>query len=222
MEMLYNIKKYYKFNGNEIKGIIITAILIAFMLSFKNWGTEAYNITEGALNLISAILIVALGMLVKLSLQRFYAFKLGYTLEYKYSIYGLVGGLILTFASNGVLFFLTPGHNTLKHKPRLRLGEFRYGMNMWEYAKISATGPVGLILLAIFFKAFTFLGNPLIDWAVTMNIILALFSLVPIPGNDGLDIFFGSRFFYVFLLILLVMISIGILLLILAVMCESC
>ena len=213
MEMFYNIRKYYRFNGNEIKGIIISVLMIAFMLSFKNWGTDAFDVTQGLFNFIGAVLIVALGYIVHLSLQRFYAFKLGYIAEYRYNIYGLVGGLILTFASNGYLFLLIPGHCIIKHMPRLRLGEFRYGMNMWEYAKIAAAGPVGNILLAMFFKAFSFLGSPLIDKAITINIILALFSLVPLPGNDGLDIFFGSRFFYVFLVIFLVLISIGLLLL---------
>ncbi len=213
MEMFYNIKKYYKFSGNEIKAMAICIFLTAFMLSFKNWGTEAFNPREGLINLLSAILIVALGFIVHQSLQRFYAFKLGYTAEYNTFMYGLLGGLMITFASNGNLFFLSPGHVTLKHMPRLRLGEFRYGMNMWEYAKIAAAGPVGNILLAAFFKAFTFLGNPLIDKAVTINILLALFSMVPFPSTDGLDIFFGSRIFYFFVLAVIVGMAVSLFLL---------
>jgi len=213
MEMLYNIKKYYKFNGNEIKAMIVSILIIAFILSFKSWGTEVLDVTLGLYNFFSAILIVTLSFLVHLTLQRLYAFKLGYTAEYNYSLYGLIGGLILTFASNGNLFFLAPGHVTIKHKPRLRLGEFRYGMNMWEYAKIAAAGPLGNILLAILFKSLIFLNNPLIQRAMTINILLALFSMVPLPSTDGLDIFFGSRFFYVFWLILLVTISISLYLL---------
>jgi len=211
--MFYNIKKYYKFSGNEIKAMTISILVIAFMLSFKTWGTEVFSPKEGMVNLISAILIVALGFIVHISLQRLYAFKLGYTVEYHNFIYGLVGGLILCFASNGNLYFLSPGHVTIKHMPRLRLGEFRYGMNMWEYAKVATAGPVGNILLAAFFKAFTFLGNPLIEKAVLINVLLALFSLVPLPSTDGLDIFFGSRFFYVFVLAVIIGMSASLLLL---------
>ena len=124
-----------------------------------------------------------------------------------------MGGLLLTFASNGNLYFLAPGHVTLTHMPRLRLGEFRYGMNLWEYAKVATAGPVGNLLLAAFFKAFTFLGNPLIEKAVTINILLALFSMVPLPSTDGLDIFFGSRIFYFFALSIVIGMSISLFLL---------
>jgi len=213
MEMFYNIKKHYKFSGNEIKAMAMSILAIAFMLSFKSWGTEVFNIREGLINLISAVLIVTLGFIIHLSLQRFYAFKLGYTAEYNNFMYGIMGGLLLTFASNGNLFYLAPGHVTLKHMPRLRLGEFRYGMNMWEYAKIATAGPIGNLLLAAFFKAFTFLGNPLIERAVTINILLALFSMVPLPSTDGLDIFFGSRIFYFFVLAVVIGMSIALFLL---------
>ena len=196
MDFAHNIRKYFPFNGAEIRGLLITILVIAFVLSFKHWGTEIFDIVEGLFNLFSTILIVTLGILAHVSLQRIYAYKLGYVARYENFLYGTLAGLILCFASNGNLYFLSPGHVRLTHMPRLRMGEFRYGMNMYEYAKIAASGPLVNIVLAIFFKAFMFLGNPLIERAMFINILLALFSMVPLPNTDGLDMFYGTRLLY--------------------------
>ena len=213
MDIAYNIRKYYKFDNNEIKALLITVFVISFLLSFKSWGTTAFNVKEGLINLISAFLIVLLGMLAHVSLQRIYAYKLGYLVKYQNFLYGILGGLVLCFASNGNLYFLAPGHVTIKHMPRLRLGEFRYGLNLWEYSKIAFAGPLASIVLAMFFKAFAFLGNPLIEKAVFINVVIALFSMVPLPNTDGLDVFYGSRIFYVFGLGLIIGIAISLFLL---------
>ena len=196
MDFSHNIRKYFPFTGTEIKGLLITIFIIAFLVSFKQWGTDTFDFTEGLFNFISAILIVALGILAHVSLQRIYSYKLGYVARYENFLYGTIGGLILCFASNGNLFFLSPGHVRLTHMPRLRMGEFRYGINMYEYAKIAASGPLANIVLAMFFKAFMFLGNPLIEKAMYINILLALFSMVPLPNTDGLDMFYGTRLLY--------------------------
>jgi hypothetical protein len=196
MDFAHNIRKYFPFTKEEIKGLLITILVIAFIVSFREWGTDGFNLIEGLFNLFSAILIVALGILAHVSLQRIYSYKLGYVARYEHFLYGILGGLVLCFASNGNLYFLSPGHVRLTLMPRLRMGEFRYGMNMWEYAKIAASGPLVNIILAIFFKAFMFLGNPLIEKAMFINIVLALFSMVPLPNTDGLDIFYGSRLLY--------------------------
>ncbi len=196
MDFAHNVRKYFPFTLKEIKGLLITILIIGFIVSFRNWGEESFDLGIGLFNLISAILIVALGILAHVSLQRFYSYKLGYVARYENFLYGALGGLILCFASNGNLYFLSPGHVRLEHMPRLRMGEFRYGLNVWEYAKIAASGPLVNIVLAMFFKAFNFLGSPLIERAIFINILLAFFSMVPLPQTDGLDLFYGSRLLY--------------------------
>jgi len=192
------IKEYFRFERKEVTGILVSVILIAFILSFKEWGGEKFDIAVGLVNLAVAFLIVFLGFLVHVSAQKINALRLGYVAEFQYSMYGLIGGLILCFASNGYLFFLGTGEVRIRHMLRMRLGTFRYGLNYWEYAKISFVGPMANIFLAVFFKFFYATGSPILEKAVLINIFIAIFSMLPIPFNDGLNIFFGSKPFYVF------------------------
>jgi hypothetical protein len=198
MEVGGRIKEYFKFEKREVTGIVISVLIIAFILSFKDWGTEKFDVVSGVNNLAATILIVSLAYIVHVSVQKIYALKMGYLAEFQYSLYGLIIGLVLCFASNGFLFFLGSGEVQLRHVPRWRVGKFRYGLNYWDYAKISFAGPMANVFLAIFFKMLSWTGSPLIEKAILANILIAIFSLVPVPGNDGLNLFFGSKPFYAF------------------------
>ena len=41
------ISKYYKFTPAEFRGIIISILVLAFIISFKNWGTTTFNPGKG-------------------------------------------------------------------------------------------------------------------------------------------------------------------------------
>src|SRR4030042_1348365 len=105
MEVGGRIKEYFRFEKKEVTGIIISILIIAFIVSFKNWGTDKFDVISGINNFFSAILIVALAYIVHISVQKIYALKMGYTADFTYSLYGLIIGLVICFASNGFLFF---------------------------------------------------------------------------------------------------------------------
>src|SRR3989344_8272220 len=85
----YDIKKYYGFKPEETRAIAIGVFIIAFAISFNEWGVERFDFGYGLRNLFNAILIVLLSFLVHISGQRIMALLSGFKVEYRVWIYGL-------------------------------------------------------------------------------------------------------------------------------------
>ena len=199
VDMKDKIKRYYFFTKAELRGLIIAIFVIAFIISFKDWGKDSVNVASGFFNLFNSILIVALSMLIHISAQRVWSLATGYRLEWRMWSFGLLIGLIFVFLSNGNIWMILPGGIVIHHMAGHRLGWFRYGINYWALALIALSGPLASITMAVLFKALSgVIANSLIQKLIIFNIAYALFSLLPIPPLDGSRTFFGSRMLYSF------------------------
>jgi len=200
VDLTDKIKRYFRFTPLEIRSLIITILVIAFIISFKEWGYgDVFNFKIGLFNYFNAILIVALSFLVHLSVQRVWSLGTGYRLEWKMWSFGLLFGLIMVFLTNGLIWLILPGGFIVHHLAGHRLGWFRYGINYWALGLIAVTGIFATIFLAAIFKALsTVVFNSLIQKVITFNIAYALYSLLPIPPMDGSRTFYGSRMLYAF------------------------
>lgn len=194
------LKRYYKFTPSELRGLIIAILIIAFIISFSEWGAgDQISISIGLFNFFNAILIVALSFLVHISIQRIWSLITGYRLEWKMWGFGLLLGLVIVFLTNGKFWLILPGGFIVHHLAGHRLGWFRYDINWWALAVISVMGPFSGILLAIIFKAVSgMVINSLIQKLIIFNIVYALYSMLPISPLDGSRILYGSRLLYVF------------------------
>ena len=194
------VKKYYKFSPSELKGLIISILIIAFIISFSEWGTGSeVSIGTGLLNFFNAILLVALTFIVRESAHRIGALQAGFRAEYKMWTWGLLVGLIFAFVSNGKLWFLLPGGIIIHHIAGHRIGWYRYGLNYFGVGVISLFAPISNILLVIIFKLInSSLNNPLINKLILLNIALAAWTMLPIPPLDGSRVFYGSRMLFAF------------------------
>ena len=201
VDLIDKIKRYYKFTPLELRGLLIAIFVIAFIISFKEWGTASFNLVEGLFNLFNAVLIVALSLLVNDAGKRIWSLAIGYRIEFTMWTFGLLAALGLAFASNGSLWLIVPGGFMLHHLAGHRLGYFRYGLNYFAQAMIALAGSLFTLMLIIFLKfIYAFSPNPLIQKAIIFNIVFAITSLLPIPPLDGSKIFFGSRMLYAFVL----------------------
>ncbi len=196
----YDIKKYYGFDRHELKGIAVSIIVLAFIVSFNEWGVEKFDFFYGLRNYINAALILTLTFLVYQSAQRITALKSGFKAEWRVWTYGLLIGLVLAFVSRGQLWFLAPGGMIVYHMAGHRITSFRYGLNYWPMGVSALAGPVSCAFLALLFKLLSgvFPANLLIIKAMKINIWFAIINLLPIPPMDGSNMFFASRLFYVF------------------------
>ena len=201
VDMLDKIKRYYRFTSSELRGLIISILAIAFIISFKEWGATEFDLAVGLYNLFNAVLIVALSILVHDAGQRLWGLAIGYRVEFKLWSFGLLAALVVAFATNGSLWLIVPSGFLLHHIASHRLGWFRYGINYFGQAMVALAGPLFTLMLIILLKVLsTFSPNPLIQKAIVLNVIYAITSLLPIPPLDGSKIYFGSRMLYAFAL----------------------
>ena len=201
VDLFDKIKRYYKFTPYELRGLIIAILVVAFIISFKEWGTNTFDLKIGLFNLFNAILIVALSILIHDAGQRIWGLAIGYRIEYKMWTFGLLFALVIAFLSNGSLWLIVPSGFMIHHLAGHRLGFFRYGLNYFGQAMVALAGPLFTLMLIILLKVLNaFSPNPLIHKAIIFNVVYAITSLLPIPPLDGSKIYFGSRMLYAFVL----------------------
>jgi hypothetical protein len=194
----YNLKRYgFSISKDEIRQVIITSLIIAFVWSFNKFGdTPETWLLLGATNFAFGGLFAFIAIIFNQIGQRVVAVYYGYDPIYEYCMIGLMIALVITFASRGFLIFFLPGAINIRHLSASRLGEFRYYTNDWEWAKVGFMGPFMNIMLALF--ASPFKDIELVRGFMIMNILFAVFSLIPLPSNLGLYLFYPHIYFWMF------------------------
>ncbi len=193
------VRMYYSFTNSEIVGFVAAITLVAFIISFKEWGYESFDAASGLFNFFNAILIVALSFIIHDAGQRLAGLAIGFRIEYKVWTFGLIFALILVFVSNGRLWAIFPSYFVVHHMAGHRLGFFRYGINKMAIAMIALAGSLATISLVIVLKFISaFVSTPLLEKAIFFNVIYVVTSMLPVPNFDGSHIYFASRMAYAF------------------------
>jgi hypothetical protein len=203
-DFLLRVKVHFKFSKEEVRTFFITSIISAFIISFRKWGAVTFDPIQGVTNLLLSFVFVVLFLFIHISAQKLLAIKLGYLATYTYWLNGLFIGLILAFVTYGFVPVLFTGSVIVDTIPRLRLGRFRYGLNYKDLAKISFAGPfANIILLALLKPFYVWQGasagfhNFVYD-LIWINILLAVFAMLPFKNTSGLNIIVSSRIVYVY------------------------
>ncbi len=180
------LSKRLAFSYQEKLYLLLTILVLSFILSFRDWGVNKFDFLLGIRNLVIAVLLVSLSLLVKLYVQKYFAHRVGFIVEFRPWLLGLLIGLIFVFVSNGTLTFLAIGGLTFYVIERLKVGRADiggHGSPGW----ISIAGPITNLVLAAFFKVFT--PVPLLEHiavtAVSINLLIAFFGMLPIPFIEG-------------------------------------
>jgi len=195
----WNFKKFgLTLSDSEIKQGIITVLIIAFILSFRQWGGETFSWVDGAMNFAIAAVFSAIALVASQLGQRWIAVHYGYNPEYKMSAAGMMISAVIAFASRGTIIFFMPGYTIIHHLAASRLGEFRYYTNLWEWSKVCFGGPLMNFLLAALLSAFPHPAGSLMHRLIIVNIWFAIFQILPLPFNPGMYMFFYYRWFWAF------------------------
>ena len=119
------IRKYYKFTPYEARGLTIAILVIGFVISFKEWGADKFNLSVGLFNLFNAILISALSVMIHDAGQRIWGLAIGFRIEFRMWTFGLIAAVAIAFITNGNIWLIVPGGFMLHHLAGHRLGFFR-------------------------------------------------------------------------------------------------
>ncbi len=193
----------------EINQILGTVFAMSIVFFLWQWRTADFTILTAVIYFIFVLLVVLISMLVHEMMHHYWAKKRGYRHEYEFSMAGQLISVFLTFFSFAYLLFLAPGGTIVHHDKKLRVGKYYYGPNQKDAAFIAFMGPFANFLVAFLLSFFYQPGvsNPLLHTVIFVNLMIAVFSLLPLPTYDGISIFAFSRLSWFFLFILTLLYS---------------
>ncbi|MBN2459436.1 hypothetical protein JXB28_04075 [Candidatus Woesearchaeota archaeon] len=230
-EFASRVEKRWSFSNKEIGRLLITSLISAFSITlvrgwsvkeavegsdeFLRWGifelVRGLSVVDYFANLMIIFIALFIFLLVHFSVQKLVALRMGYSSEYKYWVNGMIIGVIMCFFTYGYLPLFFPGALYYDIIPKLRMGVFRGGVKHKDLGLIAFAGPLtNIILVGLIAPLYLATKSQFFFSLVVLNLLIALWSLLPIPtfeklrqfqgGTTGLYIFIASRWIYIFVL----------------------
>lgn len=198
--------RYYGFNRIETMHLIISIVSMVFIWMYTLYAyrdiTDVWSTSSFVGKLLAVTLMVSVSIIVQLVTQKLVAIYYGYKIEYRVWYFGLLLGIIVSLVSGGHLPIIMPGGITMMHLAKLRIGEFRYGLNTFEASLSALWGPLANIILAMLVKFFMWqvLGFEFawVNQFFLFSLVYAFYTMLPIAPLAGVIAFYGSKLAYVF------------------------
>jgi len=206
-ELASRIEHRLRFSSNELLRMLATALVAAFVLSFRKWGGETFDLTTGIINVILSAAFVFIFLLMHFAVQKIVALNYGYGSEYKNWHNGFLISLIITFFSFGFIPLFFTGVLSFDAISKLRIGTFRGGIMHKHLGVIAVAGPIiNMVIVGLLAPIYLATKSSFVFDMITINLLIALFSMLPIPtfeklrqfkgGTTGLYLFIASRWAY--------------------------
>lgn len=221
------------YTKKEIKHFLIIVLVLTFVFAFDD-GKDIFVLKDWLGNFLKVFLIIFVGYFVHDLGHDMMAKKMGFVSEFRMltmekllwkKIYpkksqflsklfrkeiiikklpiGIILALLITLVSNGKLFFAAVSSYSLLTLKKKRLGKKYELVTDIENAKIALAGPGAMLFLVTILNIFNFSG--FFDQAIFIFSIIILFDILPLPGLDGMKIFYGSRRLYVFAIVFIIL-----------------
>ncbi|HZX12645.1 MAG TPA: hypothetical protein VFE88_04285 [Candidatus Nanoarchaeia archaeon] len=200
------------FDKKEALHLLATILILSIVFGWND-GQPTFIANTWILNFLKIIFIVSIAVLAhelshKLTARKFDANSTYHLLTIKHLIfkkelkkplplYSLIA-LFLALTSKGKLFFTGIGGNTITSTERQRTGRKYPLVSGYEQALILLSGPLANVFLVLLASVLEKSLSTEFPTFISVNLLLALWYMIPLPGFDGNGILFGSRFVYVF------------------------
>ena len=172
-----------KFTKIEIRDLIISSLVIAFLFSFINLTIETY--------IISFLLVAPTFILHELA-HKYVAEKKGYKANYVLWPTGVITSIIFSFMTFGRVVFAAVGAVSISSISESRVGYKYANLGREDMGKIAIAGPLvnfSLSIIGYIFSPF----SPIFTLFAEINAVIGLFNLIPFPPLDGIKVFGWSR-----------------------------
>ncbi|MCD6547744.1 MAG: hypothetical protein J7K22_04305 [Nanoarchaeota archaeon] len=182
--------KYYVFTLGEIRDLIFSAIILGFLFSSILHYFQYTGFASLVKNFLISVVIVGPALILHELAHKFMAQRYGCKAHYVLWPMGAIFSIFLSFLT-GVIFAAL-GAVMISTKYSTRLGYKYIELSREEIGKISISGPLTNLGLAII----SFILSPLSKIflvSAQVNLIVAMFNLIPFPPLDGSKVFAWSR-----------------------------
>jgi hypothetical protein len=217
-DAMARLENHFRFSKSELFRLLITSAAGAFILSFRKWGGDTFDVSAGITNLLVILVMLFICLIIHYSAQKIVALQFGYNSEYKIWNNGFLISIIVCFFTFGYIPLFFPGVLFFQTVPKLRVGAFRGEIMNKDLGYISAAGPlINLFLVGLIAPAYIATKSDFLFTLIAINLLIAVFSMLPIPtfekfrqfkgGTTGLYLFIASRWIYVLLFITVIVFS---------------
>ena len=181
------------FENKEINDIVISAIAlaVAFAIAFNGGIVNIFSFSFDLV--VIAFVAVSISFILHELAHRFLARHYGFYAEYKMWPQGL--GLALLFSLFGFVF-AAPG--AVMIHPKADLWGTSRTLTQKKIGLIALVGPLtNVALAAVFLAAFFFVSQSVVfAFAISINIWLALFNMIPVWNLDGAKVLWWDKKIY--------------------------
>jgi|GEM_PF-4317729 len=185
-DTVHNIKTYMKFTSDEFMAFLVTGFFAAVILNFRNWGDETFNMMTGIQATLLSFMLILLILIATVWLCKVIAIRLGYTIEYKSHLPGLVIGVFICVISNGYLPIFLPGGFEIQQPHRLAIGKYHPFRRGWELGLIAGTFPLIMLLWVLILNPLYLLTHGELFLRMTVTVCLfAIYACLPVPFFDS-------------------------------------
>lgn len=213
------------FNEKEIKYILATIFILAIVFGFND-KTDTFDFSHWINNFLLVLIAVAVSFLLSHIMHRAVARKLYAISDYelwnvrrfgfaphmrtkimkKEFVFpaGIIFPIIVALFSNGLFYFPVAGTYKLVEDRVKRVGKLFNKVSGYERAIICLSGPFTNLVLFFLFLFFENITNLNFSVFIIVNMWMALYGLLPLPGLIGVEILFGSLPFYLFAIVFFV------------------
>ena len=168
-----------KFTKVEVRDLIISSLVIAFLFSFINLTIKSY--------IISFLLVAPTFILHELA-HKYVAEKKGCIARYVIWPTGVIASIIFSFLTFGRVVFAAVGAVTISSVVPSRVGYKYIHLGKEDIGKIAVAGPLTNFGLAIIGYILSPI-SPLFSFFAEINAVIGLFNLIPFPPLDGIKVF---------------------------------
>ncbi|MDD5133224.1 MAG: hypothetical protein PHD81_02110 [Candidatus Nanoarchaeia archaeon] len=209
------------FSKKEVNRLVIAILILGFIFGYND-KADVFNWNHWLTNFVLVLLVVSISVLLHQLVQKLVAKKYGCQTEFdlwkikRYSyrlkdkfpkkvgpwtIEGLPAylfSIFITLISNGLWFFAATGTTVIETNESKRIGRVFPKITGMEKAIVIFSGALVNLLLVLVLSNLAAWTGINFDLFIIINLWICVFSLVPLPGLEGLEILFGSLSFYIF------------------------